>query len=141
MSQRGSVIFRVIGSVILLAVLASGVFIAFQAGQAQGYALGAAAGVTDKAGTAVQQLPPAAFYPGMMGHHFFHPFMGFFGIFPLLIGLMFVFGIFRHLVFGYPHRGYCRCSGKFHRHPYWDFDRDEEDTPGTAKPADEQPKA
>ena len=58
---------------------------AFQAGQAQGYALGVSGSGSAPSGASVQPASPVPFHPGMMGYHF-HPFMGFFGIIPLFIG-------------------------------------------------------
>jgi hypothetical protein len=148
MSQRGSVIFRVFAAVILLAVMAGGVFMAFQAGQAQGYALGASTGVADRAGIAVQQLPPTAFYPGMMGHHFFHPFMGFFAIIPFLFGLCLFFGLIRMVVWG-PRRHHC---GPWMHGPYahgpWNAENGENPwhgwhpygEPGTSQPKEQEEK-
>lgn len=125
MSKSGFVVFRIFAAVILVAVLFGGGYMAFQAGQAQGYALGVSGSGSAPSGASVQPASPVPFHPGMMGYHF-HPFMGFFGIIPLFIGLMIVLSIFRHLVFGFPHRGYCRCGGKFYRHPFWEDDRYDE---------------
>ncbi len=140
MSQRGSIVLRVIAAIVLLAVIFGGGAMAFRAGQAQGYALGLSADA-DTASTASEQLKsPVPFYPMMPGYHF-HPFMGFFGFIPMLIGLMIVLSIFKHLIFGFPHRGFCRCNGKFYRHPFWDFEKMESEEKSDNKTSDNSEKA
>lgn len=108
MSQSGSIVLRVVAALVLIAVLAGGGYMVFQVGQAQGYAL-AAASVTatggqtpDAAGAAA--VPFYGYGPGAMGrYHHYYPFMGFFGIFPALIGLCFVFFLFRLVFWGPRH--------------------------------------
>jgi hypothetical protein len=106
MSQKGSIIFRVIAAVILVAVMVGGVFMAYQAGQAQGYALGVSTTDGSQAGVVAPQTHPVPFSPGMMGHHYFFPFMGFFGFIPLLIGICLFFGLIRMIMWGPRHRHY-----------------------------------
>jgi hypothetical protein len=108
MSHRGSIFFRVVGAIILIGVLAgAGAFI-FQAGQAQGYALGSSA-----SGAALQPPAPALpqgapFYPGYSypfwrPHFFFFPFGLIFGLFFLFV----ISGLFRRIFWGFPGpRGY-----------------------------------
>jgi hypothetical protein len=105
MSQKGSVIFRVLAAVILVSVMVGGVFMAYQAGQAQGYALGVSGSGAAQSGTAVQPVPSVPYYPGMMGYHF-HPFMGFFAIIPMLVGICLFFGLIRLIIWGPRHRHY-----------------------------------
>ncbi|NMB54562.1 MAG: hypothetical protein GYA15_07650 [Leptolinea sp.] len=106
MSHNASIVFRVLGAVLLIILIAVGGFMVFQAGQAQGYALGAAS-----VGSAGIQAPNAAvplYEPGSMGMvHHFTPFLGFYAIIPALIGLFIVFGIFRVFFCGhrYMHHG------------------------------------
>lgn len=105
MSEKGSIVFRVIAAVILVAVMAGGVFMAYQAGQAQGYALGVSTDGGSQAGAAAPQTHPVPFYPERMGYHFF-PFMGFFGFIPLLIGICLFFGLIRMILWGPRHHHY-----------------------------------
>ena len=92
MFQRGFFIFRFLGLLLLIALLVGGGSMLFQAGQAQGYAMGLAA-----AGKELPAPPPYYGY-GWMAPHFslFGPLMGlfFFGL-PLLFVLFAVGGIFR----------------------------------------------
>lgn len=105
MSEKSSIVFRVLAAVVLVAVMAGGVFMAFQAGQAQGYALGASAEGGAQAGAAAPQTPPMPYYPERFGHHWF-PFMGFFGFIPLLIGICLFFGLIRLILWGPRHHHY-----------------------------------
>lgn len=139
MSQKGSIVFRVISAIVLLAVIFAGGAMAFRAGQAQGYAMGISAEAGAASNAPDNLKSPVPFYPMLPGYHF-HPFMGFFGIIPLLIGLMIVLSIFKHLVFGFPHRGYCRCAGKFYRHPFWDDERFDETEKSETSKVKEKPE-
>jgi sterol desaturase/sphingolipid hydroxylase (fatty acid hydroxylase superfamily) len=96
MSQNASIVFRVLGAVLLIILIAVGGFMAFQAGQAQGYTLGAAS-VSSPDG----QSSNAAVSGSMGMVHHFTPFLGFYGILPALIGLFIVFGIFRMFFCGH----------------------------------------
>ncbi len=90
--MRGSILFRILRALLLVGILvAAGVFI-FQAGQAQGYALGLAA--ADK-GTTVNPPAPLPYYGYGYGYGI-RPF--FFPFFPLG-GLLFIFGLFFLLSF------------------------------------------
>jgi hypothetical protein len=112
MSHSGKLIFRFIGFLVLLALLAGAGVMLFQAGQAQGFAMGAAS-------TGQQLQSPMPYYGyGMMHAHFF-PFMGFFGIIPLLFGLFIIGGLFRLVFFGsmHMHHGPWERGGYPH-HPW-----------------------
>jgi hypothetical protein len=111
MSQNGSTVFRILSVLVLIAVVIGGGYMAFQAGQAQGYSLGAASGSAPVvSGEKVEGLVPFG-YPGMMRHHFF-PYMGFFGFIPMLIGLCIVFWLFRIVFWGPRH---------MHHHGPWGY--------------------
>ncbi|BCY17716.1 MAG: hypothetical protein GYA12_12100 [Chloroflexi bacterium] len=140
MSKTGLNFFRVIAAIVLLAVIFGGGAMAFHAGQAQGYALGLSA-VGAAGSDASEQLKPSVPYYPMMPGYPFHPFMGFFGIIPVLIGLMIVLSIFKHLILGFPHRGFCRCSGKFYRHPFWDYEKMEDEEKSDNKTSENSEKA
>jgi hypothetical protein len=112
MFHKGKFIFRFLGFLLLLALLAGAGVMIFQAGQAQGYAYGAAS-------TGQQLTAPMPYYGyGMMHPHFF-PFMGFFGIIPLLFGLFIIGGLFRLMFCGHMHmhRGPW-ADGEFRHHPW-----------------------
>lgn len=126
MSYKGSFFIRFLGALLLIVVLAGGGYMAFQAGQAQGYVLSAANTTTTTTGAQPAAAAPWNMpYPGYgMGFypHFF-PFMACFGIIPLLFGLCLVFGLFR-LVFWGPrhmmHRGpWANGAGGPHMHCHW----------------------
>lgn len=136
--MRGSIIFRVLGVLLLLGVLiAAGVFI-FQAGQAQGYALGLAA--ADK-GTLTQ--PPAVPYPYYgygygIGRPFFFPF------FPLG-GILFFFGLLFLLSFvfrGFRGRGWHRYGGGYYggQGPWGPGPNQPQGAPGQPGPNPEGPQ-
>jgi hypothetical protein len=99
MSRSGYFFFRVLAGVLTLAALIIGGVLIYNAGQAQGYALGLA---TSGEGAQLQ-APAAPIYPGgapYWGWHFgFFPFSPFFGLFCFggLILLLFfaIGGIFR----------------------------------------------
>ncbi len=125
MSQNGSTVFRILAALVLVAVIFGGGYMAFRAGQAQGYALGAASD-TSPAVPAEQAYGPGPFVrPGMMGYYHY-PHMGFFGFIPMLIGLCIVFWLLR-IVFWGPrhmhHHGPWGCGPYGHypwpgEHPY-----------------------
>ncbi len=102
MSQKGSIVFRVIAAIVLVTVIFGGGAMAFRAGQAQGYAMGISADAGAELTAPDQLKSPVPFYPMMPGYHF-HPFMGFFGIIPMLIGLCLVFGLIRFILRGPRH--------------------------------------
>jgi hypothetical protein len=147
MSEKSSIIFRVLAAIVLVAVMAGGVFMAFQAGQAQGYALSASAEGGAQAGAAAPQTPVMPYYPGRFGHHFF-PFMGIFGFIPLLIGLCLFFGLIRMILWG-PRRHHC---GPWMYGPYgnspWHGEHGEHpwhggypgSEPGTGQPKEQEEK-
>jgi hypothetical protein len=88
MFYRGSFFVRILLALVLLGVLAVGGYLIFQAGQAQGYALGqAAAGQAPGA----QALPYPGYFPYPMYYRGFI-FPPFFGLF-CLGGLLFLFFI------------------------------------------------
>ncbi|HLE14552.1 MAG TPA: hypothetical protein VI776_07375 [Anaerolineales bacterium] len=110
MFYRGSFFIRFLLVLVLLGVLAAGGYLIFQAGQAQGYALGQAA-AGDPPGA--QALPYPGYFPYMMPYRgfFFPPFFG------LLCvgGLLFVFflaagGLFR------PHHWRHTPHDPYHEH-------------------------
>jgi hypothetical protein len=116
MFHKGFIVFRILGFIVLLGLLAGAGVMVFQAGQAQGFALGAAS-------TGQQlQVPlqaPLPYYGYSMMHPHFFPFMGFFGIIPLLFGLFIVCGLFRLMFFGsmHMHRGPW-ANGQYPHHPW-----------------------
>lgn len=116
MFHRGSFFFRFLGIILFIALLAGVGAMAFQAGQAQGFALGAAS--TGQQLQAPLQIPAPYYGYGMMHPHFF-PFMGFFGIIPLLFGLFIVGGLFRLMFCGhmFMHRGPW-ANGQYQHHPW-----------------------
>ena len=94
MFRRGFIIFRILTAFLFVAVLIGAGFMVFRAGQAQGYALGAAA--SNGAQVAPQPALPAypmypRAWPGYYGMHFF-PFGPLFGL--LLCGGMIFFFFF-----------------------------------------------
>jgi hypothetical protein len=108
MFYRGSLFIRLLLVLVLLGVLAAGGYLIFQAGQAQGYALGQAA-ISQAPGA--QTLPNPGYYPYLAPYRgfFFPPFFGLL----CLGGLLFFFfiaagGLFR------PHH--------WHRHPHGPYD-------------------
>ncbi len=85
--MRGSILFRILGALVIIGILVTaGVFI-FQAGQAQGYAMGLAAAGKDGV-TTPAPYPYYGYGYGLGFHPFFFPFF-----FPLG-GLLFFFGLF-----------------------------------------------
>jgi len=98
MFRRGFFVFRLLASLLLIAVLiAAGVMI-FRAGQAQGYALGAAAAAASPSNPPGQVVPaypnmPYA-WPGYYGMHFspFGPLLGLFFFGGLIFFVFFVVG-------------------------------------------------
>lgn len=133
--ERNFVWLRVIGALILLAGLVAGGYLLFQAGQAQGYALGAASGNNGGAQAAPSApgavpAPPYAYGPGY-GYGYWRPhafgFFPFFGGFGCLIPLLFFFlffGLLRfvfwgHRPWGWRHGygpGYGPGPGYWHHH-------------------------
>ncbi len=122
MSQKSSFLVRFLGAVLLIALLAGGGYMAFRAGQAQGYTLGAASAIGEQSAASAAALPaypmPYARHYGMGMH--FSPFMGFFGFIPMLIGLCIVFWLFRLVFWGprHMHHGHWGCGPYMHHH--WD---------------------
>jgi hypothetical protein len=126
MVGRGSVFLRIAAAVLLIGVLAVGGWMAFRAGQAQGYALGAsqaAAQVGD--GQGVQPVTPV--YPGYYGgwHPHFFPFFPLGGLIGFLIFFFILGGLFRMILWGScgprPYPGGWR-GGPWHHHhhyPWW----------------------
>ena len=100
--NRGSVIFRVILTLVLVAVVAGiGVF-AYNAGMAQGLAqkLPAAAITAPATGTFVYQYPGMMPFGGPFGMHAF----GFLGCLVPFFLLFLFFGVMRALIWHGPHR-------------------------------------
>ena len=108
MSERGSVVWRVLAALILVGVLiAAGVYI-YQAGISQGIAQAA---LVSKEGSP-QPVPGYPYYPGFYGPHFgFFPGFSLFGFF--FFGLLILFllrWVFRP--WGWRQHGY------WHAHPH-----------------------
>jgi len=139
MFYKSHIVFRILGALLLIALICAGGYMAFQTGQAQGYLQASAGGtvVTGSQPLAQGQLSHAGY--GFMYPHFF-PFIGLFGLIPLIFVLMFAGCFFRHIIFGYPHRGYCRCGHRFSRHPFWEEDPECDDSEKKAKNPDEHPE-
>ena len=100
MFRTGFFLFRLVGILVLIALLVGGASMLFHAGQAQGYAMGLNAAGKD--------LPvPAPYYGygyGWMAPHFspFGPFMGLFFLgLPLLFVFILVGGFFRRMAWGH----------------------------------------
>ncbi|NMB89413.1 MAG: hypothetical protein GYA17_13725 [Chloroflexi bacterium] len=145
MSRSGIWIIRTVSFLLLIAVLAVGGWMLFQAGQAQGYALGAAGGPEQ---ALPQNAAPFAFSHGYVHYFPFGPILGllFFGglifvVFGLVGGLLRSF--FWHSWGGPYHRGWDRRAWRHawrHGGPYpypyppypWGPEMPEE---GPAKPA------
>jgi hypothetical protein len=99
MFRRSSFIFSFLGFLVLLGALGAIAFFSFQAGQSQGYALGASAGGSQLAPAPEGAVPPAPYYYGYGNRPHFgfgFPFFGFlcFGALALLAISAF-FGILR----------------------------------------------
>jgi len=96
MYRRGSLVFRILGVLVLIGILVAAGTLIYQAGQAQGYALGVATGGNDPStGTPSTPVYPGygpGYWPG-----FYRPFFFPFG--PLL-GLFFWGGLFFLFFFG-----------------------------------------
>jgi hypothetical protein len=111
-NMRGSIFFRILGTLLIIALLVGAGNWIYQTGQAQGYAAGLAA--ADK-GTTVN--PPApypyyGYYGYGMGRPFFFPFFpigGFFLVGGLFFLVFFVFGGWRRR--WYHHGGYWGGQG------------------------------
>lgn len=115
MVTRSSALFRVLAALLLVTLVAGGAYMAFQAGQAQGYALGASAG----AGSAIDAGLP--FTPrGMMPYRpFYFPFSGLLGLILAIIVISFVFRLIGFVVFGHPYRFHRRWKyGPYPHHPW-----------------------
>ena len=106
MFRIGSIIFRVLAALLLIALLVGGGMAVYQAGFTQGYAAGAArtaAGGTEVAPGGAPLTPYYPYYPGMIYPHF-----GFFPFMPLglcLFGLLVLFA-FGALLRGPRHWGH-----------------------------------
>jgi hypothetical protein len=100
---RGRFLFRFLAALLLIGILVGGAVMLYQAGMAQGYAMGVAA-----SGKAVQ--PPSAgmpyyypgFYPGFWRPGFFWPgpFFGLFFFGGLIFLFFFIGGLFRARAWG-----------------------------------------
>jgi hypothetical protein len=133
MSQNGSFVVRFLGAVLLIAILAGAGFMAFQAGQAQGFAQGAA---SISGGQPAASAPVPYYGHGGMPMHFF-PFMGIFAIFPLMFGLCIIIGLFRLVIWGprhYMHHGPWGY-GRYMHHPWSDEDPCGEHEKGPQQPS------
>ncbi len=96
MSRGGWIFLRIIGVVILFALVLGAGAVAYQAGYSRGLVEGQAVAALGSGETGVQPLPPAfGYYPGYWGR----PFYGFspFGLF--CGGLIFIFFFFAALRF------------------------------------------
>ncbi len=121
MSNKSSIVFRVIGALLFITLICAGGFMAFQAGHAQGFMQASA---MEAAGTASQplsegQLPHYGYslmYPPFFSH------IGFSGIILMFFVLIFIGSIFRHFVFGYPYRGCYPYGPRFSRHHFWGYE-------------------
>jgi hypothetical protein len=118
--SQGSVMWRVMGVILLILVVAVGGFFVYQAGYSQGIAHSAAAAAVSTGQTAAAPVPLPypyyGYYPGPWFSPFFFPFGCLFGFF--LIGLFF-FGL-RMLFFprwhgrrGWRHHGYGPWGGQW----------------------------
>jgi len=114
MFHRGFFFFRILGALLIIGLLAGAGAMLFQAGQAQGFALGAAS-----AGKELPLPAPMPYYGyGYMVPHF-SPFGMFFGIIPLVLILFLVGGIFRSFVWRRPPMGSGPWAGGPHGHYPW----------------------
>lgn len=137
---RGSIIFRVLASLLLVGALVAAGIMLFQAGQAQGYAMGLAAD-----GKTIS--PPAG--PGMMvpgygyGFGYWRPHFFPFGLFFCLIPLLFFFlfgGLFRAFAWRmHPGPWGYGPEGQGHWDPHHWHTHPQNPQPEGSKPAPEQP--
>ena len=120
--NRGFWVFRVLAALLLIGALAAAGIMLYQAGQAQGYAMGLAA----ESSAAGQALTPDRMYPGWgYGGGFGRPFFFFpFGLFFCLIPLLFFF-LFGGLFRAFAWRGHPGAwgpgpggHGHWHTHPH-----------------------
>jgi hypothetical protein len=134
MFRTGSFIFRLVLALVLIGGLAAAGYMLFQAGQAQGYALGISA-----AGKEIQPAAPMMpYFPGYYyrPHFFFFPFGPLLGLLFWGFLIFFIAGrVFRHRHWqgAGPHHGYP---------PPWM--RDQQAAPGqagTPEPPKETPKS
>lgn len=106
MVTGSSTLFRVLAALLLIGVLAGGAYMAFQAGQAQGYALGLSAdtGITGEGDLeGLRGMPP--YRP------FNSPLSLLIGLVIAIILISFVFKLIGFVVFGAP----------FHYHRHWKY--------------------
>ncbi len=119
MVTRSSTLFRVLAALILVVVVAGGAYMAFQAGQAQGYALGASGGEGNVINGGSDDAVP--FTPrGMMPYRpFYFPFTGLLGLILAVVVISFVFRLIGFVVFGHPYRFHRRWKyGPYPYHPW-----------------------
>jgi hypothetical protein len=95
MFHRGFFLFRILGALLIIGLLAGAGAMLFQAGQAQGFALGAAT-----AGKELTLPAPMPYYGYSFMYPHFFPFGMFFGIIPLVLILFLIGGIFRRFAWG-----------------------------------------
>ena len=122
MFRGGWIVFRIIGTLILIGFLVAGGSMLYHAGQAQGYAAGLAAAGQEQTAPAPNNgmapyygMPPyygfAPYYGFGWGHLFFFPF-GFLIVGGFLFLVFGVFGaIFRRRAWGHGHGGYGPWAG------------------------------
>jgi hypothetical protein len=132
MFRRGFFLFRILGVLLFIGLLAGAGTMIYQAGQAQGFAMAAA--------SAGRELPvPMPFYGyGMMYPHF-SPFGMFFGIIPLVLVLFVVGGVFRRIAWGRHHMGGGPWAGGPHPHHHWGEQPEKPAEP--EKPAQQPPSS
>jgi len=141
MFRRGFFVFRLVGMLVLIALLVGGGSMLFRAGEAQGYAMGLNAAGKD--------LPvPAPYYGygarGWMAPHFspFGPLLGlfFFGL-PLLFVFFAIGGFFRRMAWGHgPHHGHPWGDRPWGPPPWAEGQQPPASAPQQPPPAPEQPK-
>ena len=105
---KGWIVFRILGALVLIGLLAGAGVMLYQAGQAQGYALGAAAGGKELSAPGVGVVAP-----GMAPWMYYRPHFMFGGP---LVGLLFLCGL--PLLFFFVLGGVFRRA-MWHRHGPW----------------------
>lgn len=153
---RGNFFFRAIAALILVGLLAAGGYFIFQAGQAQGYAMGVAASAASAApgGSSSGVAPsvpvqpgvapymyPGYYYPGFYRPHFFFPFWGPFGLLIPLLFFFLIIGLFRAIFW---RRGHGYGPG-YYGHGHWHGDWQGQPGPhpgeGSQPPAGKTPES
>ena len=145
--RRGFIVFRILAALLLIGLLAGAGVLIYQAGQAQGYALGVAAGANPPA----EGVAPVPLYPGYYAPWFYRPhFFPWGGILLALLALWLVGGLVRMSV--WRHWGMHRAGmgpghdwaghgwgGPYHRHEGED-PRQGGETPDSRQGGSDQPE-